>query len=233
MTVPGLDEIRAVQSAARAAVASLAASVTSADTERTIATRAVACLAAEGVSDTWYYSCPALVLLGARSCTSVYGRDYSPGDEAVGATNLVTVDLSPLAGSSIGDYARSLCVEGGRVVAQPATTAFCEGLALVASLHRHLLDTAGPDITFGALFASTNTLLDAAGFENLDLHGNLGHTLTAQLGERRFIEAGCELRLGDAGPFTFEPHVRSRDGRWGFKREDVYLLGDDGRAFVL
>ena len=214
-------------------MASLAASITSADSERTIAARAVACLVAQGVRDTWYYACPALVLLGARSCASVSGRDYSPGDEAVGETNLVTVDLSPLAGGSIGDHARSLCVEGGRVVAQPATTAFREGLALVASLYRHLLDTAGADTTFGALFASIKALLDAAGFENLDLHGNLGHTLTAQLGERRFIEAGSALRLGDAGPFTFEPHIRSRDGCWGFKREDVYLLGEDGRALVL
>jgi len=112
--VTPLDETKAAQSAARAAMAELAASVTSADTERTIAQRAVECLRAEGVYTTWYYDCPALVLLGSRSSASFSGRDYVPADEPVGECNLATADLSPLLDGAAGDYARSLCVEGGR-----------------------------------------------------------------------------------------------------------------------
>ena len=92
---------------------------------------------------------------------------------------------------------------------------------------------ARPEATFGELFASVAARLAALGYENLDPRGNLGHTLSARLQERRFIEAGSPLRLADAGPFAFEPHVRRLGGRWGFKREDVYVCGDDGAIFAL
>ena len=214
-------------------MAELASSITPADTERTIAERAVACLAAEGVDATWYYDCPAFVLLGSRSCASLSGREYVPAGEHVGARNLVTVDLSPLLDGTPGDYARSLCVEGGRVVARPSGRDFAEGLEVLEALHRHLTCVARPWATFGELFASTAERLAALGYENLDLRGNFGHTLTARLEARHFVEAGSPIVLADAGPFTFEPHVRRPGGRWGFKREDVYALGDDGAVFAL
>jgi Xaa-Pro aminopeptidase len=228
-----LDRTRAAQSAARAAIARLAASVTAADTERTISERALACLKVEGVQTTWYYDCPALVLLGSRSCASISGSDYAPADEPVGDRNLVTVDLSPLLEGAAGDYARSLCVEGGRVVGHPSAPDFAEGLEALEALHRHLVRVARPETTFGELFASLATLLASLGYENLDQRGNFGHTLTARLDERRFFEAGSPISLANAGPFTFEPHVRRTGGRWGFKREDVYACGDEGTLVAL
>ena len=74
-----------------------------------------------GVFATWYYDCPALVLLGSRSCVSISGRHYVPSDERVGEFNLVTVDLSPLLDGVPGDFARSLCVENGEVTDTPAS----------------------------------------------------------------------------------------------------------------
>jgi Xaa-Pro aminopeptidase len=204
------------------AVATLARSITAWDTERTIAERAAAYLEAEGVHASWYHDCPALVLLGSRSCTSISGREYIPADEPVGQRNLVTVDLSPLLDGVAGDCARSLCVEDGQVVAHPSSPDFAEGLEVLDALHRHLMTVARPEATFGELFDSVAARLADLGFENLDLRGNFGHVLTAELEERRFIEHGSRVRLASAGPFTFEPHVRRLGGRWGFKREDVY-----------
>jgi Xaa-Pro aminopeptidase len=214
-------------------MAQLAASITAADTERTIAERALACLETEGVHATWYHDCLALVLLGSRSCVSLSGRDYVPADEPVGDRNLVTVDLSPLLDGTAGDYARTLCVEDGRVVDHPVGGDFADGLEALEALHRHLVLVARPETTFGELFASVAARLAVLGYQNLDLRGNLGHTLTARLDERRFIEAGSPVRLAGAGPFTFEPHVRRLGGRWGFKREDVYACGDAGAIVAL
>lgn len=92
---------------------------------------------------------------------------------------------------------------------------------------------ATPDTTFGDLFEFGSVLIRKAGFVNLDARGNLGHSLTRALGERRFVEAGSSFRLGDACAFTFEPHVREQAGAWGFKHEDVYYFGDCGAVEAL
>src|SRR5690349_20681993 len=92
-----LAEHRAVQRIARQVLADLAPTICASDTEFAIAQRAVASLRSRGIMETWYHNCPALVLLGSRSCLSISGRDYVPAQEPVGReTNLVTVDLSPM-----------------------------------------------------------------------------------------------------------------------------------------
>jgi hypothetical protein len=58
---------RVVQRAAKAVLSVLAAKVSAADTEASIAASAYAELCRLGYPETWYYSCPALVLLGSRS----------------------------------------------------------------------------------------------------------------------------------------------------------------------
>lgn len=88
-------------------------------TEKTIAATVHEMLSDLGYPDTWYHQCPALVLLGSRSCLSISGTDYEPADEPVGQTNLVTVDLSPIKNGHWGDCARSFVVEEGVVVEHP------------------------------------------------------------------------------------------------------------------
>ena len=68
-----------------------------------------------GIDETWYYDCPALVLLGSRSCLSVSGKNYVPSEEKVGKENLITIDLSPLKDGVWGDCSRSIVVEDGIV----------------------------------------------------------------------------------------------------------------------
>ena len=81
------SEHSAIQAAAKAVLVDVASSIGPTDTERTIAERATSLLSARGLTETWYYNCPALVLLGSRSCLSLSGRDYVPSDEPVGAFN--------------------------------------------------------------------------------------------------------------------------------------------------
>ena len=94
---------------------------------------------AHGITKTWYYACPALVLLGSRSCLSISGKVYEPSDEKVGSENLVTIDLSPLSNKIWGDCSRSFVVESGKVKSEGEikNQEFVEGLKVERELHSH------------------------------------------------------------------------------------------------
>ncbi len=87
--------LRSSQKSAKQVLSDIAGFISPKETERSIANFAVHRLSEKGLQNTWYYSCPAFVLLGSRSCLSISGRDYTPSEEPVGRKNLVTVDLSP------------------------------------------------------------------------------------------------------------------------------------------
>lgn len=224
-----ITEYGTIQTIAKAVLSSLAATITASDTERTIAERAVDLLASHGLTETWYHRCPALVLLGSRSCLSISGRDYSPSNEMVGDMNLVTVDLSPCSGEVWGDCARSFCIEQEHSVVVPSNREFQSGMSVQSSLHKALLSFATPDTTFSELFAYGNELIVSAGFENLDFLGNLGHSIVQSRDERCYVEAGNHRCLGEVRFFTFEPHIRAKGGRWGFKHENIYFFRSNGR----
>ena len=217
-------EHRAIQDAAKAVLTQLAREIRADDTERSIAARAYQGLCERGLPQTWYHDCPAYVLLGSRSCLSLSGREYRPADELVGATNLVTVDLSPMRGGRWGDCARSFFIEHGVVTDSPSLREHAQGKAFVATLHREMRQFVRPQTTFHELFEWTSARIAAAEFVNLDFARNAGHSLAGRREERLFIEAGEHTRLSDAGFFTFEPHVRAVSGTWGFKHENVYFF---------
>jgi Xaa-Pro aminopeptidase len=223
--VPG-PEHRGVQAVAKAVLSEIVASITAESTERSICETAKKMLAERGMPETWYYTCPALVLLGSRSCMSASGRDYVPCDEAVGEFNLVTIDLSPCHGPFWGDCARSIFVEGGIARATPAGEEFLCGHRLILQLHNVMQNLVKPTTTFGELHAFSNDRIAAAGFENLDFLGNVGHSIASSLEDRCFIEPGNQRRLGEVTCFTFEPHIRAQGGRWGFKHENIYYFSN-------
>ncbi len=233
MSHVGRAEHRDVQATARAALAALGPTITAQDTEQSIATRAHDLLSYAGCADTWYHECPALVLLGSRSCLSASGRTYVPATEAVGDLNVITVDVSPSRKGVWGDCARTFFVENGRVVSQPANEAFQDGARVLRDLHDLVLASATPDMHLGLLFEMGNHAIARLGYENLDFKGNLGHSIVARLQDRSFVTRGNEQRLGEAGLFTFEPHVRRIGGSWGFKHEDIYYFDGSRRACVL
>jgi Xaa-Pro aminopeptidase len=221
---------RKVQVAAKAVLRELAECIGPLDTERSIATHAASALDRHGIQETWYHDCPALVLLGSRSCTSVSGRDYRPDSEPVGLTNLVTVDLSPSDLGFWGDCARSLFVEQGRVTFSPSSPAFAAGISLLRQLHSEMRLFVKPQTTFGELAIWTAQQIETAGFANLDFRGNVGHSIATRREDRVYIENGNALPLGEVSFFTFEPHVCAVGGQWGFKHEDIFFFDAAGNA---
>lgn len=222
-----------VQAAAKAVLSVLGKTITPSDTERSIAERATALLRGHGITETWYYNCPAFVLLGSRSCLSVSGRDYVPAGEPVGMNNLVTVDLSPLRNGVWGDCARSFVIEQGRWMSAPETDEFALGLEVERSLHRAMRAFVTPATTFEELYRFGNAEIERLGFENLDFLGNLGHSIVTRCEDRQYIEPGNAVPLGSVPFFTFEPHIRKINGTWGFKHEEIYYFDAEQRLHVL
>ncbi|WP_348946382.1 M24 family metallopeptidase [Chitinibacter sp. FCG-7] len=223
---------RAIQNIARQVQDALAGLITADDTEASIAAKASQLMASHNIHTTWYYDCPAFVLLGSRSQLSISGHDYRPASEKVGEFNLVTVDLSPSLGEVWGDCARSFCVENGRVSTEVASPIFQQGILAERQLHAELIEFARPDMSGGELFDWANARIKALGFSNLDFLGNVGHSIATRREDRYFIEQGQQQRLGDMLCFTFEPHIAA-DERWGFKHEEIYAFDAEGRLSAI
>jgi hypothetical protein len=131
-----------VQTAAKSVLSQLVDPIKPDLTESSTAKIAADQLRQSGFPDTWYYDCPAFVLLGSRSSISVSGRDYQPSSEKVGLNNLVTVDLSPRSGNDWGDCARSFYVENGVCRSVPLGDEFTRGYEAERSLHALMLSSA-------------------------------------------------------------------------------------------
>ena len=222
-----------VQAAAKEVLQRLVEYITPESTESSIASTATAMLAERGYSDTWYYDCPAFVLLGSRSKASLSGRVYEPSSEPVGLKNLVTVDLSPRSGDIWGDCARSFYIEEGVARLAPISSEFRSGYETESRLHQRMRLFVQPDTSFHDLYEFANEQIRLEGFENLDFLGNVGHSICRHRDDRLYIEAGNRRRLGEAGCFTFEPHIGERGGPWGFKHENIYYFDDAGTVIEL
>ncbi|MBC3871232.1 M24 family metallopeptidase [Undibacterium oligocarboniphilum] len=227
-TEPEITQHRKVQIAARAVLSQITTMITADDTEKSIADKAHHLLKAQGYPDTWYYTCPALVLLGSRSCVSISGKDYQPHDECVGHSNLVTIDLSPTLGPYWGDCARSFPIENGRVTSNPKQLEFQNGLNFLDQMHLQMQKLVKPHTTFGQLFDWANMRIRQSGFVNLDYRNNVGHSIAADSEQRQFIETTNSAPLGNAPFFSFEPFVRLKGGKWGFKREEIFYFDETG-----
>lgn len=223
------NEFCRLQSIAKLVLSNIGRTITPDDTERTIADRATSMMLDHGISETWYYQCPALVLLGSRSLVSVSGRDYVPAEEQVGSHNLVTIDLSPSSEKSLGDCARSFVIENSHYVRNPVSEEFVSGFRAVQSLHRTMLRFVTNTTSFEELFEFGNSEIARLGYKNLDFANNLGHSLVTDLNSRIYIEAGNLSSLDSTDYFTFEPHISITGKQWGFKNEEVYYFDATGR----
>jgi Xaa-Pro aminopeptidase len=199
--------------------------------EKQIFDKAIALMAQKGSNGWWYHGLGALVLLGSRSVESLSGTQYQPSESNLVAENdIITIDLAPTVDGYWGDYARTIFVEDGMVAGedQPENQEFQQGLAAEHAIHAKLMGIATPDMTFEALFWQLNAEIKTLGFENLDFHGNLGHSIEFDQADRIYIEAGNQVTLAGCGkPFTLEPHIRKMGGSYGYKREDIYYFDGD------
>ncbi len=216
-----------VQTIAKAVLQEIGYYISENSTEADIAKKCSTLLENHGITDTWYYNCPALVLFGENSCKSISGRSYLPDSRIkVGKKNLIIIDLSPRQNGYWGDCARSFVFENGEINPKVQSAEFTEGLDFINELHSELLGCVNKNITFNELYKYFNKIIINSGFENLDFNGNLGHSIESNLSDRLYVEHGNQKFLKDVSMFTFEPHIRKRQGHWGFKLENIYYFNE-------
>lgn len=232
-----MDKNKIAQDIARETMHELHRFITVGMSEKTIADKCKLLMEEKGSNSWWYHGVPAMVLLGNRSTLSISGRQYQPLEEnRVSETDVITIDIAPTVDGNWGDYARTIFIEDGVTADEdtPLHPPFRLGLDAELHLHQHLLKLATPDMTYEALYFALNKEIQSIGFENLDFHGNLGHSVEIDEADRTYIERGITATFTEIGrAFTLEPHIRVPGGRFGFKREDIYYFDEAGKLQLL
>jgi Xaa-Pro aminopeptidase len=200
--------------------------------EKIIQSKAQELMTMKGSNSWWYHGIGAIVLLGKRSIESMSGRDYFASEKnVVSEYDVVTIDLQPTVDGNWGDYARTIFIEDGIVADEdnPQTPLFRKGLEAELSLHNKLKEISTLEMTYEEIFFKLNAEITKLGFENLDVRGNLGHSVEMDESDRIYIESGSVHSFQEVGkPFTLEPHIRLCGGSIGFKRENIYYFDDSG-----
>ncbi|MFA5855303.1 MAG: M24 family metallopeptidase [Candidatus Gracilibacteria bacterium] len=234
MTSADLQKYKHVQSLAKETIDFLKSFICEGVTEKEIREAAENFLHEKDVKSFWYYGLGAFVLVGERTTISISGREYLATDTKVQNNDLISVDLSPEIDNFWGDFARTFVVENGKVIdgEQSKFPEIVEGIKAEKTLHREFRLLAQADMSFEEIYTKINTLIDELGFENLDFNKNLGHSIVKQKDDRVYIKAGNATLLGSVDLLTFEPHIRKKNGKYGFKHEDIYYF-EGGRLQVL
>lgn len=179
-----------------------------------------------GADSFWYWDVGAFVFAGDETTVSVSGTQYKTSDRIIAENDIITIDLSPQNNNIWGDYARTLVVQNGTVVAdnEIENPVWKRGVEMEKLLHRQMMQFVTPQTTFEELYFYMNDFIQKNGYINLDFMGNLGHSIVTKKDDRIYIEKGNNQHLGDVTYFTFEPHISLPDSKYGFKRENIYFF---------
>ncbi len=234
MVPKDLEKYKTVQSIARETMEFLKSFIKEGVSAKEIKNAAEQFMKQKGILSFWYYNIGAFVFTGEETTISISGKQYEPGNTKVQLNDLVTVDLSPEIDGYWGDFARSFIIQNGKVinVTESKSKEMIEGIEFEAKLHEIFQTLITEVMSFEELFTKMNTFIDKSGFENLDFNKNLGHSIEKNKDHRKYIEAGNTAIFKNVELFTFEPHIRKKDGRYGFKHENIYYF-DDGKIQTL
>lgn len=186
-------------------------------------------LLSNGADSFWYYDVGAFIFSGLDTIESISGRNYVIKDKVIEENDIITIDLSPQCKNVWGDYARTIILEKGSVihnVSEISNECWKNGLLMEDKLHKALYDVVTQYTTFEDLYYYMNNLIVENGYKNRDFLGNLGHSIERCRDNRIYIEKGNKKKLSSAGCFTFEPHITDKEGKYGFKKENIYSIKD-------
>ena len=226
MNFPDLADHRAIQRAAKDTIAYIRSVIEPGMALTEVRALCERKLLELGADSFWYYDVGAFVFAGDETALSVSGREYLTSDRVIAENDIVTIDLSPQKNGLWGDYARTVVLENGllKETTDIADPLWRDGLRMEELLHREMTAFATPDTTFEELYLHINRFIREHGWNNLDFLGNLGHSIVREKSDRIYIEKGNTCPLGEAGLFTFEPHIGIEGSPYGFKMENIYYF---------
>ncbi|MCX5493811.1 M24 family metallopeptidase [Kaistia dalseonensis] len=177
-----------------------------------------------GASGYWGNT-PAIVLSGDRLRLSVFDSSYAPSATPFAEDETVTIDVGPRIGDCFGDSARTYFLRGGQLVtADEAGAEAAAAMALEQALHAALIESAHPEMTFRDAYLAAESTVRAAGFENLDLLSNYGHSIETSVSAFISIDEANQRPLGSVDYFTFEPHIARPGSPLAVKHEEMYCF---------
>ena len=180
-------------------------------TERELAARAEELARERGATGVW-----TPIAVGAGPGALVCHPAFPPTDRAVADPDLVWFDVTPDFGGWPGDVTRSV------VIGDDAAREHV--LADAQRIQRAIVAAIRPGMPASKLFGVARGLLDAGGYELLDLLGNIGHDLDRGAAVTGFIDPRNETPMW--GCWAIEPHL-GLDGI-GAKVEDLVWISDEG-----
>ena len=180
----------------------------------------------KGSTSFWYHNVGAFILVGERTTISLSGKNYKPTDTKIQKNDLVTIDLSPTIKDFWADFARSFIIENGKVTETEKSNQqeLVEGIKTEEKLHQEFQKSINPNTTFHEIFKTINNLIENLGYKNLDFKKNLGHSIEKHRDNRIYIEENNHKKLQETNFFTFEPHIKKKNGKYGFKMENIYYF---------
>jgi len=147
---------------------------------------------------------------------------------------LVEVDLSPEIDGFWGDFARSFIIINGKVgeINMSKIPEITQGVEVETIVHKKFQNIITEEMSLQEAYVKMNLFIDKLGFENLDFKKNLGHSIEKNIDDRKYIEAGNNIKFREIDLFTFEPHLKKKNGYYGVRLENIYYF-DNGKVEVL
>ncbi|VVA44380.1 Methionine aminopeptidase [Candidatus Roizmanbacteria bacterium] len=234
MNTEDLKKYKKVQTISREIIQFLRSFIKEGQSEKEIAEEAEKFMKQKGINSYWYYNLGAMVFVGKRTTISISGKDYQPTDLKVKSEDLVTVDLAPEIDGFWGDYARSFVIVNGKVgeTEQSKIPEIVQGINTETIVHKEFQNFIKEEMELQEAYAKMNLFIDKLGFENLDFKKNLGHSIEKNIDDRKYIEAGNNIKFGEIDLFTFEPHLKKKNGYYGVRLENIYYF-NKGKIQIL
>jgi Xaa-Pro aminopeptidase len=228
MAVPAeLATYKAAQDIARSVLTEITHYIVPGATEQSLHQACHRLMLAHGASGYWGNT-PAFVLAGDRLRDSVFDHRYQPATIPFGDDEMITIDVGPRIGDCFGDCARSYFLKHGKLVtAEQAGEEQAAGMALETILHAAFVKRVTPTTSFAEIYGEMNALVRDAGFENLDLLDNYGHSLEKDVGDFVLMDGKNDRPLGSVEFFTFEPHIARAGSKFAVKLEEVYYFENE------
>lgn len=196
--------------------------------EKTIAFAVKNLLEVERKKFEWFHDIQITVSSGQDTKRSKSSKHTNPGNNRVGTSNMINVDLKSVDSACVGDCSRSYIVENSNVVNEPDTVFMAKGISTLYSIHEKMKEYVTEDTQFHDLFIFTKKLLDKFNFENLVINNNFGHTVSIAGDTRSYIEKNNFKTINDVDFFSYNIHICRQNSMWGFRHENIYLINKFG-----
>lgn len=231
MNTDDLEKYKKVQTISRETIEFLKSFIKEGVSEKEIFDATEKFMKQKGINSYWYYDAGAMVFAGKRTTISMSGKNYQPTDLKVQSEDLVTVDLAPEIDGFWSDFARSFVVVNGIVgdANMSKIPEVTEGIKAEIIIHEKFKSTIKADMSLQEAYIKMNLFIDELGFENLDFKKNLGHSIEKNINDRKYIEERNNIKFGDLNLFTFEPHLKKKNGNYGVRLENIYYF-DNGKV---